>query len=297
MFGLFKGFGFGYKPANDVADSVASRCMTEDVNYLVSAPWIVRGGLDRSGRFAAIAAINTKAFGLARKGSHFKFYYGRKFAGNWFAEVWSVWKSAAIASPLVVAEMSVASSRLPSAGVAQLIAGVLLTLMFLPRGLLAVGKQYSVAGTIGNVSYGPSGVLNLATGFYGLNAVISSLSKGWEAQAFLGDLVAGKAYLAGNSMYFYLMNELPGIFAVMVAAAFAFWLVAFKFVGARACAETVFNGLKYRANKVYDIYSGSFQEAATEHKAPQIAFGFLVYLVLVLGLVNRPLIMTMASLW
>jgi hypothetical protein len=293
MFKSLKAFlGFGFKPANDVADAALKGFMNEGADRVIAAPWLGRGGLDRTGRFSAIAAILGRGVGVARRGSAFKFYYSRGLTGRWFAEVWSVWVSAAVAAPLIVAEMSVAPGRMPAMGVAQFLVGAVLTTIFLPRGLLSIGRQFAVASVIGKWSYGPSGLLNIAVGFYGLNAMVASFYKSWDFLGFWVEVIKGNVFFVRNSLYFYLVNEMGGIFLMMVGLASAFWAVAFKYVGARACAQKVFVGMKANTSLVYDLYNGSAQEYATEKKAPQIALGFLAYLVLVLGLVNKPLILT-----
>lgn len=298
MLGFIKGFfGVGFRPANDIADAAVVRCVTEDANALVSVPWLSSGALDRTGRFAAIAAIAGKAMGVAASGSAFKFYYRRGLTGVWLAEVWSVWKSALIAAPMVVAEMSVSMGRNPTFGFAQFVVGLAITIVFLPRGLMAIGRQFSISKTIGKAGYGPSGLLNLAVGLYGLNAVISSLYKPWAVSGFLGELIGGNVFFASNGWGYYFLSEVPGLFLTMIALSFAFWAVAFTHVGARACAETVFNTMRLGTQQAYNLYAGSAQERATVLKAPQVALGFLAYLVFVIGLINKPLILTVIDLF
>ncbi|WP_122377757.1 hypothetical protein [Pseudomonas cannabina] len=288
--------GFGFKPANNEADQVLTRCLNEPAGNAVSVPWLGQEGLNRTGRLAAIASIAGGSFGLAKKGNAYKFYYRRALAGFRFAEIWTIWKSAAFAAPLVVCAMSVADGRSGAAAFAQFVVGFLTTILFLPRGLLGVGTHFSAAATTGKASYGPSGVLNLAMGLYGMTAVITSSVKNWDIQGFAQAFAAGEMYLANNSLRFYLQNELLGVLAFMLVLAFAFWYVSFQYVGARASAEKVFNILRVRASTVYDLYPGSLQESATVLKAPQVALGFLAYVVFVIGLILKPAVTTVMGL-
>lgn len=284
--------GFGFTPANNEADQVLDRCLSEPSANVISVPWLSGHGLNRTGRLAAIASIAGGNFGLAKKGNTYKFYYRRALAGYRFAEIWTIWKSAALAAPLVVCGMSVADGRTGAVAFAHFLVGLLTAMLFLPRGLLGIGTHFSAATTTGKSSYGPSGVLNLAIGLYGMASAITSFAKPWDISGFTLKFSAGEMYLANNSLRFYVQNELLGVMFFIVVLAYAFWYVSFQYVGARASAETVFNSLKMRASTVYDLYPGSLQQSATLLKAPQIAVGFLAYVIFVIGLIMKPAVMT-----
>ncbi|WP_139272616.1 hypothetical protein [Pseudomonas anguilliseptica] len=77
---------------------------------------------------------------------------------------------------------------------------------------------------------------------------------------------------------------------MILAAAAGFWYVSFQYYGARRAGEVVSAELPLRTAVMEALYPYSFQQVATHFRAPQIAFGGLAYVVLVLGFANAPLL-------
>lgn len=291
MYGFLKRLlGIGFKPANHIADAVLARAISEPAGDVVSTPWLRGVGLNRTSRLAAIAAIGAGQIGIATNGSSTKFYYHRVLAGYWFAEVWSIWKSALIGAPLVVAAMSIGNTRLAENAAALASVGGLLVLLFTARGVLSIGKQFSIAAATGKGSYGPSGLLNLALSGYGLACITKSLPTPWDFSGAVSGTLSGAIFLSENTWRFYLLNELPVIFGFMVGVPYLLWLASFQYIGARSCAKTVFNSLKVVDNNVLRLYESSFQETACNKLAPQVAFGWMVYVFFLSVVVVKPIL-------
>ncbi|EPN9800001.1 hypothetical protein ACT5AY_001468 [Pseudomonas aeruginosa] len=84
-----------YKACNEVLGKIFKDCVNSPENTNIPTPWGVV--LNGTGRFAAVAATAHNLVGVAKneKGKY-KIYYGSKNAGNWFFEIWSLWKSSLV---------------------------------------------------------------------------------------------------------------------------------------------------------------------------------------------------------
>lgn len=81
-----------YKACNEVLQKLYADCCSAPAEQAVRAPWGVN--LNGTGRFAAVAAIENGLLGVARNSTgKYKTYYRSNFAGNWFFEMWGVWRS------------------------------------------------------------------------------------------------------------------------------------------------------------------------------------------------------------
>ena len=316
MMRLVKDFlGFGYQSCNQEMAGVLQDCLERPASDLVSAPWLPRGtGLNAAGRLSALAAIGSGSFGLAKNasasGERYKFYYRSALTGNWFAEVWPAWKSALVATPIIALAAELMGLPLrallhnqssdSASNLGCFLLGLIATLVFLPRGLLSVGVQFQVAQTMGRKSVEPAGLINLAVGLLGANLVFLGLLGDWSLIRLAGQIGDGlQQFLLGSESFasnvLWLMVTLGTWSAAIMAAAAAFWFVAFQHHGARRAGEIAMTELGLQPTAMQELYNGSFQQQAARTQAPQVALGGLVYVVLVLGFANMPLVIWLIS--
>ncbi|MCF6783406.1 hypothetical protein [Stutzerimonas stutzeri] len=320
-------FGFGYKPRNDLVDGVYNECIELPVDKAVRLPWVNSGEkttkvLGASERLYAYVAVANGWFGLAErvtdKGSFnekrsYRYYYRRSLTGNWFAEIWSIWKSAFWATVLGVPFFNwmLNQPRLESSdqyGLILLVAGLLLIVFFLPRAILGRGTHLSAISLIntgkgGNMEYGCAQVINWIAGLGGISYVWVAFGLEWNVEAslaFLSDLagilnisdtyrewglqwtLAHPFMLVGGVLFFMVMVLIP---------AFFFWYVALSYRAERK-AYAQLRALPLNQTQV-SLFEGSAFQEVSSFAAPQIAFGGLLYLLMTLGVLG-PVI---RSLW
>lgn len=302
MFSTVKAFfGLGYKACNDQADAVLKECLERPAGVVVAAPWIGGGqGLEVNGRINAVAAIGSNCFGVARNDrGAYRFYYRRSMTGNWFAEVWTLWKSAIVAAPLLflmttelvgdpVGRLLYPSDpAVPALSFGCMLLGLVTALAFLPRGLLSVGCQYQVATTTGRGFSEPAGLLNLAVGMTGANLFVMALFQEWDVAGFVALTAGSVGWMARE--WFALSIGLAVLAGGLALTAAAFWYISFQYLAARATSSLVFQQLPYRSPALPELYKQSFHCYADNFRASQIALASLIYVVMILGFANAPL--------
>lgn len=317
-------FGFGYRPRNDMIDGVYKDCIELPENKVVRMPWVNTGAeksklMGRSDRLYAYLAISKGWFGLAEKVTgkggrgekrRYRYYYRRSLTGNWFAEIWSIWKSAFWATVLGVPFFNwmLNQHRLESSdhyGLILLVAGLLLIVFFLPRAILGRGTHLAAISLINTESgtshsYGFAQIINWIAGLGGISYVWVAFGLEWNAGASLGFLVdlfplgnesnfvtIGEVYEkpAGISDYLLAAVAYPAVLAAMVLfymamvlipAAF-FWYVAMSYQAVRG-AYAHLSGM-YISDTQSKLFEGSEFQDVYSTAAPQIAFGGLLYLL------------------
>lgn len=313
----------GYKPCNELADAFMTECASQPAGKSRRLPWIDSSAtetvsLNDSGRLLAYTAIASRWFGLAVKETGagyaakraYRYYYRREFAGNWFAEIWSVPKSGFIAALLALPFVDMARDVMRGAaagheGAFLLIAGVLLVLAFMPRALLGSGIHYAAIAPINGGSFGGYGcaqIINWAAGLGGVSFLWLATGVEWNFSA-----AAGKVSDVAAHLWWMTVNEyeqdgllmtvvmtpvaaiggaLFGMAWTILPAAFL-WYASLRFIAARK-AKARLELLNYNAIQAA-MYSGSDFERAAELRAPQVFLGYLVYLGVLLGVVLYPI--------
>lgn len=326
--------GRGYKPRNDLVDAVYKQCVELPAGQTVRLPWINTGKtltevLDNSGRLYAYIAVANGWFGLAEKvtgqGSaesrSYRYYYRRDLTGNWFAEIWSVWKSgfltAVLALPFYKWATEVAAGRNMGGnehyGLLLLVSGLLLILFFLPRAILGRGTHLASIGLVNGAgfgSYGCAQLINWMAGLAGVSYVWMAFGLDWDFGATWDFMVALAAGLVHSFAEFASMNGwlyefsmlavwvvigvLFGLACAIIPAAF-FWFVSLRFHAVRnavACLEA----LPYSQNQA-NMFEGSNFQHASSITAPQIALGGVLYLLALYGYVLYPVTSSVLGLF
>lgn len=314
-------FGRGYKARNDLVDAVYKDCVDRPADQGVRLPWVNSGEpltevLNGSGRLYAYIAVANGWFGLAEKISgqsrKYRYYYRRDLTGNWFAEIWSIWRSgfwaAFLALPYYKWATQVASGREMAGndhyGLILLVSGLLLMLFFMPRAVLGRGTHLasiSLVNGSGFGSYGCAQVINWVAGLAGVSYVWMAFGLDWNLSAslgFLGNKVSS-VFLAcfdlsgGRTISSVLFDAggflvaLPafGMAVVIIPAAF-FWFASLRFLALRN-AKAQLLALPY-SNLQKELFDGSNFDEVSSMAAPQIALGGLLYALAVYGLVLFP---------
>lgn len=316
--------GHGYKPRNDLLDQVYKDCVELPVGKGVRLPWADNGApaLDASGRLYAYVAIANKWFGLTEKmtgdggdaKSSYRYYYGADMAGNWFAEIWSVWKSGFLAALLAlpVVETAIAVNKGQAfgehSGALLLMIGLLLVLFFLPRAIFGRGTHYTAISLVNGSAFGGYGcaqVINWCAGLAGISYLWLAFGVGWDFYA-LGELYYQRVtsvfvadapkYAWSNSVSVWeQLYRTPaevfilvcfGMAWAIIPAAF-FWYVSLRFYGARlAKAQLEVTG--YTADQA-SMYEGSDFARMAGTVAPQIALASIIYFIICVAFLLNPI--------
>lgn len=317
--------GHGYKPRNDLLDQVYKDCVELPVGKGVRLPWAESDtpALTASGRLYAYVAIANKWFGLAEKVTgegrdakrSYRYYYRADMAGNWFAEIWSVWKSGFWAAFLALPFMEMAAhvNRVDDAwkgrplggheGSLLLVSGLLLVLFFLPRAILGRGVHLTATSLIGGgsggggFSYGCAQVINWAAGLGGISFL-------WLAFGLEWNFVASAEYVIGffnqddgpvfeyaegwepsvmREIELFIVGWLMVAIAVAIGLAWiiipaaAFWYVSLRYHAVRqALAQLEATG--YTPNQA-SLYDNSAFQADAGLVAPQIGLAYIIYCI------------------
>lgn len=315
--------GHGYKPRNDLLDQVYKDCVELPVGKGVRLPWAESDipALTASGRLYAYVAIANKWFGLAEKVTgegrdakrSYRYYYRADMAGNWFAEIWSVWKSGFWAAFLALPFMEMAAhvNRVDAAwkgrplggheGALLLVSGLLLVLFFLPRAILGRGIHLTATSLIGGgsggggFSYGCAQVINWAAGLGGVSFLWLAFGLEWSFAAsadYVVELVA-TSYTDTRFQYpgiseYSVINAIkwdillaPVVVAIgmawVIIPAAAFWYVSLRYHAVRqALAQLEATG--YSANQA-SLYDNSAFQADAGLVAPQIGLAYIIYCI------------------
>lgn len=324
--------GRGYKSRNDLVDAVYKQCVELPAGQTVRLPWINTGKtltevLDNSGRLYAYIAVANGWFGLAEKvtgqGStenrSYRYYYRRDLTGNWFAEIWSVWKSgflaAVLALPFYKWATEVAAGRNMEGnehyGLFLLVSGLLLILFFLPRAILGRGTHLVSIGLVNGAgfgSYGCAQLMNWVAGLAGVSYVWMAFGLDWDSSASVMYLLSmgsevwnGYLSWANNYGWFSMVLQvgfsvflvpLIGVAFVLVPVAF-FWFVSLRFWAVRK-ARGELEALPYSQSQAQMFEGSNFQYCAG-YVAPQITVGGLVYLLALYGYVLYPVTSSISS--
>lgn len=169
----------GYKARNDIVDEAAA-VIGHDASASVHLPWSGRVGAEA--KTLLMLAQRYGAFGVTSKGNgagaRYKFYYSRASTGNWFAEVWPLWKVSAWM--VVLAFFGFGFHGLKS-GAGCLGVGVMLLALFGPRAILGFRNSVT-AGRLSPYSYArESYPLMLAGALGGIVLVEWSLVLPWNS--------------------------------------------------------------------------------------------------------------------
>jgi len=315
----------GYKPCNEMLEPFVDDCANRPSGEGVRVPWVDSGATERvvlnnTGRLLSYIAIMNGWFGLAvkesGKGSDFsrkyRYYYRRSMTGNWFAEIWSVWKSGLIAGALSVPLLYPASnvfqgkrSAAPEDGLLLLISGLLLVVCFLPRAILGRGVHFSAISPINGGllgGYGCAWVINWVAGLGGLSFIFIAMGAEWNAGAVV-NLVISEVYgfvsgvadeVALEGAYLLLMLPVFAVIGPVVAIASMaipaaiIWYVSLRFHAARQ-AKAQLEALPFNATQEAMYLNSDFQTVA-EARMPQITLGYLVYLAGLFGFVLHPIV-------
>ncbi|MDU4254475.1 hypothetical protein [Pseudomonas sp.] len=274
--------------------------------------------MNSTGRLLSYVAIASGWFGVAVKegGSRsipkrsYRYYYRRSMTGNWFAEIWSVPKSGVVAAILALPFVDMARAVMKGQahgheGLLLLVAGLLLVTCFLPRALLGRGTHFAAIAPInrsGLSGYGCAHVINVAAALGGLSFLCVALSAEWSVSAtasYAAGFVSGQAHMIAHeaSVNGVLMTvAMTPVWVVLgclfgmawtVLPAAAFWFVSLRFMAARS-AKAKLESLPFNSTQ-HAMYLGSDFEAVAELRAPQVFFGYLVYLGILLGIVLYPI--------
>lgn len=141
----------GYSVCNDLLDE-AAQSIRVDPHGVTLIPWKV-GALGVESKVLVSLAQRYGAMGLTSTGEgskrKFKFYYSRSSAGNWFTEVWPLWKVSAWFSGLIFFGVGFQELKV---GMGCFVVGVLLLLAFGPRAIAAL-RNSVVAGKLSGYAY------------------------------------------------------------------------------------------------------------------------------------------------
>lgn len=333
--------GHGYKPRNDLLDQVYKDCVELPVGNGVRLPWADSDtpALTASGRLYAYVAIANKWFGLAEKVTgegrdakrSYRYYYRADMAGNWFAEIWSVWKSgfwaAFLALPFV--EMAAHVNRVDAEwkgfplggheGALLLVSGLLLVLFFLPRAILGRGVHLTATSLIGGgsggggFSYGCAQVISWAAGLGGISYLWLAFGLEWNFAAsanyaidfFSPSSNLTSMYLSEPDAMRSIKRAIVSVLVVPVVAAIgmawiiipaaAFWYVSLRYHGVRqALAQLEATG--YSANQA-SLYDNSAFQADAGLVAPQIGLAYIIYCVACVAFLLHPVAKSVIGLF
>jgi len=145
-----RSLGGGYKARNDIVDEAAA-VVGHDASASVHLPWSGRVGPEA--KTLLMLAQRYGALGVASKGSgaatRYKFYYSRASTGNWFTEVWPLWKVSAWM--VVLAFLGFCFFGMKS-GAGCFGVGALLVALFGPRAIVGY-RNSAIAGRLCSYSY------------------------------------------------------------------------------------------------------------------------------------------------
>lgn len=188
-----KGNTAGFRPCNEMLDH-AAQSVRANPHGTVTLPWVV-GSLGVEAKILVSLAQRYGAMGVTSKGEgaqrKFKYYYSRESTGNWFTEVWPMWK---VAVWFVALVFFAGGFHEMKAGAGCFVVGVLSILVFGPRAVAAI-RNSAVAGKLSGYSYARESFPMLVAG-----AVIGVVMLEW---AYVLPWNAGKALdgLYGASGY------------------------------------------------------------------------------------------------
>lgn len=308
---LKKWFGVGYVPCNEEADALAQRAANLPAGALISAPWSKQANMTADGRMGALAAIRTGNFGVAKRvsglgTSEYRFYYGRELTGNWFAEVWPLWKVLLIASPLTALifgphgtnpwEVILGNDPSdPQRAFVAFIVGLLLVLFFLGRGIVSIGCQAMVNAAAGFEFSGPAGLLSLSLGVLGLNLAFVALFHEWAFPTYL--LEGTRWWIETVYLYpdFATLKDLVVLVFMFVPAMFLgasfFWFCTFKWLGSYNTAQIASDVAGAQNFQTFQsLYVGSFVQTTRTSMPGAVIPGLLLYGVVFFGVLNLPII-------
>lgn len=321
----------GYKSCNEMLEPFVDACANRPAGEGVRVPWVDSGATERvvlnnTGRLLSYIAIMNGWFGLAvkesGKGSNFsrkyRYYYRRSMTGNWFAEIWSVWKSGLIAGALSVPLLYPASnvfqgkrSAAPEDGLLLLISGLLLVVCFLPRAILGRGVHFSAISPINGGlrgGYGCAWVINWVAGLGGLSFLFIAMGAEWDlfsvfslvgreaepywkeiqaAEVMNGEVLLAVLFFLVALIIHLLIGSFVAIACVAIPAALV-WYVSLRFHAARQ-AKAQLEALPFNATQEAMYLNSDFQTVA-EVRMPQITLGYLVYLAGLFGFVLHPIV-------
>ncbi|MBU0808320.1 MAG: hypothetical protein KKD30_14730 [Gammaproteobacteria bacterium] len=320
----------GYKPCNELADAFVGECANRPVRQSVRLPWVDNSAMhslvmNNTGRLLSYVAIASGCFGVAVKDSGtkyqpertYRYYYRRSMTGNWFAEIWSVWKSgllsAVLALPCVDFAVDVAEGRAVAGhyGAMLLVSGALLVICFLPRAFLGRGVHFPAISLVNGAAlggYGCAQTINWFAGLAGVSYLWLAAGLEWDfgaafefAASKAGGFISSSVEWAKIDGWMYTVFMTPVIIAAaallglawtVIPAAF-FWYVSLRFIAARN-AKAQLEALPLNAIHAA-MYAGSDFQVAAELRAPQIFLGFLVYIVVLLGIILYPISASIAG--
>ncbi len=315
--------GLGFKPGNDLVDQVYKDCIEKPAESGVRLPWVNTGEsktdvLDSSGRLYAYLAITKGWFGLAEKvtgsgGSakrEYRYYYHRKLAGNWFAEIWSIWKSgfwaAFLALPYV--EMAAHVNRVHAnwkgiplgghEGGLLLVAGILLVVFFLPRAILGRGIHVSVIRLVNGSwvgGYGCTQVINWCAGLAGISYIWLAFSAGLDfaaTGAYVYEFIVKYVFALFTEFTWHVFWAFPLLIGIglawVIIPTIAIWHVSLRYIAVRWTLE------QFNSVAVSDIqkkmYEGSSFQSDASIRAPQIALGSLIYFLVCVAFLLHPVV-------
>ncbi|MDV5863632.1 hypothetical protein QM298_22685 [Pseudomonas mendocina] len=308
--GLVRGFfgGGGYKPRNDVLEGVKDQCANLPAGQQVRLPWLHSGDavvphLNDTGRLLAYTAIASGWFGLTERVSgrerDYRYYYRQDMTGNWFAEIWSVWKSSFWAALLIFPYFGWANRAAEGrslddhVGFILLMMGALLMLFFLPRAILGQRGAHLAAISLINkptFNYSAAQVVNWLAGLTGVSFVWMSFGLEWHPVEALSFLFS-KVYEVLNAVFgfnddrgvFGFLRDVLIVFVGLPVAGIAlasfigacFWAVSLRFRAFRE-AKAQLLAVGYNDNQANMFNDGTFSYA-TSVVMPQIALGSLIH--------------------
>lgn len=312
----------GYKPCNELADAFVEECATRPAGQSVRLPWVDSSAtqtllMNNSGRLLSYVAIASGWFGVAVKETGkgrdvkrtYRYYYRRSLTGNWFAEIWSVPKSGFLAAALALPFVDMARDVMRGhahgyEGLLLLVSGLLLVLCFLPRAILGRGTHYAAIAPVNGGAFGGFGcaqIINWGAALGGLSYLWVAMGADWSLGAVLSFVVGQAAsFLSGVhseiSLYgLHVIFMIPLIAVVgavaasagVVACAGVFWYLSLRFLAARKAKDQL-EALPFNSTQAA-MYEGSDFQLAASLRAPQVFFGFLVYLGMMYGIVLYPI--------
>jgi hypothetical protein len=326
--------GRGYKPRNDLLDQVYKDCVELPVGQGVRLPWAGSDtpALTASGRLYAYVAIANKWFGLAEKVTgeggdakrSYRYYYRADMAGNWFAEIWSVWKSGFWAALLALPFMEMAAhvNRVDDAwkgrplggheGALLLVSGLLLVFFFLPRAIFGRGTHLVATSLIGGgsggggFSYGCAQLINWAAGLGGISFIWLALGLEWNFVAsakYVIEFLYGFLSYPSFSAFLHDFYSIPVVLAVLSVAgmawiiipAAAFWYVSLRYHAVRQALAQL-EATSYSANQA-SLYDNSEFQADAGLVAPQIGLAYIIYCVACVAFLLHPVAKSVIGLF
>lgn len=325
--GMANLLGRGYTPCNEMADEVLKKCIDLPKGTNVRLPWIdssasITESLGNSTRLLAYVAMANGWFGVAVKKTgtkrHYRYYYRRDMTGNWFAEIWSIWKSGFIAAALGIPFIGWAGDTGAGKdveayyGLLFLVSGILLVLCFLPRAILGRGTHLAAISLVngnGFGNYSCAQLINWIFGLGGISYIWLAMGLEWNLGATLGLLVGEVLSLSSEiigtvtegrpyrllSLFVIVPAGIAAGMAGAIIPAAILWYVSLSFWAHRK-AKGQLKALPFTQNQA-DLYEGSNLEYMAGFVAPQISLGGLVYLGGLFGFVLFPMVASVARLF